>query len=191
MLVRTALAGLLLATVAAVPAKAQTMDTDASAWSQSVNQNQIIVGGGGSAGGTHRQEIDYSGSYSVKSVPDAMAPMIPGGVNPCVVGMSAAGSVVGFGASMGGSWNDENCERRNVSIILLNAANKFQDPALATAAFELLCNNREVEEAMHLAGRPCIRTQQNGPQTVSRPDAVRQTASAGSSDFDWIARAGK
>lgn len=183
MLVRTALVGLLLGAAATAPALAQTMDTDASAWSQSVNQNQIIVGGAGGGGGTHRQEIDYSGSYSVKSVPDALAPMIPGGANPCVVGMSAAGSVVGFGASMGGSWNDADCERRNLSIILLNAADKFVDPTLATAAIELLCANEDVEEAMSLAGRPCLRSATTDQQATRQ--ARPQTASA-EGEWDWI-----
>lgn len=182
MLVRTALVGLLLGAAATAPALAQTMDTDASAWSQSVNQNQIVVGGAG-GGGTQRSEIDYSGSYSVKSVPDALAPMIPGGANPCVVGMSAAGSVVGFGASMGGSWNDADCERRNLSIILLNAADKFVDPTLATAAIELLCANEDVEEAMSLAGRPCLRSATTDQQATRQ--ARPQTASA-EGEWDWI-----
>lgn len=184
---KSLMVGLLMATAATIPAQAQTMDTDSSAWSQAVNQTQVIVPGGG-GGGTHRQEVDYSGGYSVKSVPDVVAPMIPGGTNPCVVGMSAGGSVVGFGMSAGGSWNDIDCERRNLSIILMNAASKFDDPSLVVAGLEVLCNNREVADAMALAGRPCLSGRPN-PQQAHQPDRQEprsQTAALGTSDYDWI-----
>src|SRR5690625_3476809 len=99
----------LMIAAATQPAAAQQMDVAAT--SQSVNNTQVLVGSG-AGGGT----LKYDGSYTVRNVPDAIAPMISGGTNPCVVGMSAAGSVVGFGMSAGGSWNDESCERRNLSI---------------------------------------------------------------------------
>src|SRR5690625_2522114 len=87
----------LMIAAATQPAAAQTVD--AGATSQSINQTQVLVGSG-AGGGT----LKYDGSYSVRNVPDAIAPMIAGGANPCVVGASAAGSVVGFGMSAGGSW---------------------------------------------------------------------------------------
>lgn len=160
---------------AAQPAAAQT--ADAGATSQSINQTQVLVGSG-AGGGT----LKYDGSYSVKTNPDVVPPMLPGGANPCVVAASAGGSVVGFGMAGGVSWNDPNCERRNLAIVLMNASAQFQQPHLASAAVEVLCANEEVEEAMRLVGTPCIRTQQT--QQVSRTGA--QTASAGTSDFDWI-----
>lgn len=160
---------------AAQPAAAQT--ADAGATSQSINQTQVLVGGG-AGGGT----LKYDGSYSVRNVPDAIAPMISGGTNPCLVGMSAAGSVVGFGMSAGGTWNDESCERRNLAIILMNAGQSFEDPALAHAGLEVLCQHDDVATALEAVGRPCLTRQ--APQQVSRTGA--QTASAGTSDFDWI-----
>lgn len=169
-------AGAILA-LAASPALAQ--QTESSASSQSINQTQVLVGGGAGGG-----KLEYSGSYSVRNVPDAMAPMISGGTNPCVVGLSAAGSVVGFGAAMGGTWNDESCERRNLAIILMNAGQSFEDPALARAGIEVLCQHDDVATALAAVGRPCLTRQ--APQQATRPVAARQTASAGASDFDWI-----
>lgn len=158
------------------PAVAQTVD--ASANSQSVAQNQVIVGSGAGGG-----KLEYDGSYSVRSNPDVVPPMISGGANPCVVGMSAGGSVVGFGMSAGGSWNDLDCERRNLSIVLLNAGKQFDDPRLAAAGIEVLCHNDEVAAALEVAGRPCA--VRRATQRAARP-ADRQTAGVGTSDFDWI-----
>lgn len=168
-------------------AVAQQIDTGAS--SQSVSQTQVIVGGGGSGSG--RNEVDYSGGYSVKSAPDVVAPMLPGGANPCVVGMSAGGSVVGFGMAAGGSWNDVDCERRNLSIVLLNASKQFEDPSLMVAGIEILCNNREVAEALQVAGRPCAADRTSRPQSASfssDPDltATSVASSRPDSDFGWI-----
>lgn len=166
-------AGAILA-LAASPALAQ--QTESSASSQSINQTQVLVGGGAGGG-----KLEYSGSYSVRNVPDAMAPMISGGTNPCVVGLSAAGSVVGFGAAMGGTWNDESCERRNLAIILMNAGQSFEDPALARAGIEVLCQHDDVATALAAVGRPCLTRRAPQQAVNARP----QTASA-SSDFDWI-----
>lgn len=163
--------------MAVQPAVAQTVDAGAS--SQSVSQTQVLVGSGG-GGGT----LKYDGSYTVRNVPDAIAPMIAGGANPCVVGMSAAGSVVGFGMSAGGSWSDPDCERRNLSIILMNASAQFDDPALAMAGIEVLCQHDDVANAMAAVGRACA-TRQQRPQQVQQ-NFRPQTASAGGSDFDWI-----
>src|SRR5690625_4565089 len=165
----------LMIAAATQPAAAQQMD--AAATSQSVNNTQVLVGGG-AGGGT----IDYQGGYTVKNVPDAIAPMLPGGTNPCVVAASAAGSIVGFGMSAGHSWNSEECERRNLSVILMNAAAQFGQPELAAAAIEVLCQHDDVALAMEAVGRPCLTRQ--APQQVSRTGA--QTASAGADDFGWI-----
>lgn len=157
------------------PAAAQT--ADAGATSQSINQTQVLVGSG-AGGGT----LKYDGSYTVRNVPDAIAPMISGGANPCIVGGSAAGSVVGFGMSAGATWNDESCERRNLAIVMMNASAQFDQPHLAAAAIEVLCQHDHVAMALEAVGRPCLTRQV--PQQVSRTGV--QTASAGTSDFDWI-----
>src|SRR5690625_3480554 len=170
----------LMIAAATQPAAAQQMD--AAATSQSVNNTQVLVGGG-AGGGT----IDYQGGYTVKNVPDAIAPMLPGGTNPCVVAASAAGSIVGFGMSAGHSWNSEECERRNLSVILMNAAAQFGQPELASAAIEVLCQHDDVALAMDAVGRPCL-TRRGSPQKVLR--AGKQTASAGG-EWDWIAEAGR
>lgn len=178
MTARLTLAGVGLAMIAAAAQPAAAQTADAGATSQSINQTQVLVGGGAGGG-----DLRYSGSYSVKNVPDALAPMIAGGANPCVVGASAAGSVVGFGMSGGASWSDDACERRNLAIVMMNASAQFNQPHLAAAAIEVLCQHDDVAMALEAVGSPCI-TRQQQTQQVSRVGA--QTASAGASDFGWI-----
>lgn len=166
-----------------MPALAQ--QTDSSASSQSVNNTQVLVGGGGSTG------VDYSGSYTIRNVPDAIAPMVSAGTNPCAVGASAAGSMVGFGISAGHTWTDEACERRNLAIILMNASSQFGQPELAAAAIEVLCQHDDVSVALEAVGRPCI-TRQPQTQQATRPVAARQTAARDDGgDWDWIGSAGR
>lgn len=178
MTARLTIAGVGLAMLAAATQPAAAQTADAGATSQSINQTQVLVGSG-AGGGT----LKYDGSYTVRNVPDAIAPMISGGANPCIVGGSAAGSVVGFGMSAGATWSDESCERRNLAIVLMNASAQFNQPHLAHAAIEVLCQHDDVAMALEAVGSPCI-TRQQQTQQVSRIGA--QTASVGTSDFDWI-----
>src|SRR5579883_2252018 len=76
-------------------------------------------------------------SQVVWQAPAVYAPPVVGG-NLCAVG-----------ASTGGSWESDNCERRQLAAMLYNAGS-------ATAAKELLCDQRAVYDAMRRAGTPCV-----------------------------------
>lgn len=186
MTTRAILAGVGLAMLAAATQPAAAQTADAGATSQSINQTQVLVGSG-AGGGT----LKYDGSYTVRNVPDAIAPMISGGANPCIVGGSAAGSVVGFGMSAGATWSDESCERRNLAIVMMNASAQFDQPHLAAAAIEVLCQHDDVAMALEAVGRPCL-TRQPQTQQATRLVAARQTAArADGGDWDWIGSAGR
>lgn len=186
MTARLTIAGVGLAMIAAATQPVAAQTADAGATSQSINQTQVLVGSGAGGG-----ELEYSGDYTVRSAPDAIAPMIAGGSNPCVVGMSAAGSMVGFGVSGGASWSDESCERRNLSIVLMNASAQFDQPHLAAAAIEVLCQHDDVAMALEAVGSPCI-TRRPQTQQATRPIAARQTAARDDGgDWDWIGSAGR
>lgn len=109
---------------------------------------------------TTRNTLGYEGEFrqnyraTIRNTPDAYAPAITGGTNPCTNGVSGGGSVAGFGLALGGSWSDPNCERRNLSALLHNQG----QPELAQ---EVLCETDAVRQArlrMAQAGRgqPCI-----------------------------------
>jgi hypothetical protein len=99
------------------------------------------------------QTLTYGGRYTtsatIRNTPDAHAPAILGGANPCVVGASAGGSAAGFGLSIGLSRNDPGCERRNLAVL----AHQMGQPALAQ---EILCGADEVRAARQRIGQPCL-----------------------------------
>jgi hypothetical protein len=108
------------------------------------------------SGGTRSdQNVTYGGQFrqdyraTIRNTPDAYAPAITGGTNPCTNGVSGGGSVAGFGLALGGSWSDPNCERRNLSALLHNQG----QPQLAQ---EVLCETSSVREARLRMGNPCI-----------------------------------
>jgi hypothetical protein len=97
------------------------------------------------------QTLTYAGRYSstIRNTPDAHGPVITGGANPCIVGASAGGAVAGFGISLGATFNDRGCERRNLAVL----AHQMGRPELAQ---EILCGAQEVREARARLGTPCL-----------------------------------
>lgn len=55
--------------------------------------------------------MHYSGEYTMKNVPDAVAADISP-TAPCAIPLTGAGSGVGFGLSLGTAYVDKNCEMR-------------------------------------------------------------------------------
>ena len=96
----------------------------------------------GYSGGT-----GYSGSYTVRNTPEVIPPSVVGG-NPCSVGASGGVALPGFGVALGGTWADKACERRQQAALLFNMGEN-------RVAFELMCQDDNVRNAMRLAGRPC------------------------------------
>lgn len=67
----------------------------------------------------------------------------------CMGSTSGAAQGPGFGISIGGTWNDDNCNRR-YNAQLLDALGQN------TAAVALLCQDVTIREAMEVAGTPCV-----------------------------------
>jgi hypothetical protein len=86
---------------------------------------------------------------TVRNTPDAFGPNVSGGTNPCTAALSGGLALPGFGASIGGAWSEEGCERRQLAALLHNTG----QPELAQ---ELLCNSPEVRQARARMGTPCM-----------------------------------
>lgn len=121
----------------------------------------VTVQGAGGAGGTSTPS-----SITVRNVPDVYAPGISGGTNPCTNSLTGGGAVAGFGVSLGGSWSDQDCERRNLSALLYNQGQ-------ADMALEVLCETTAVRQARLRLGRPCAADR---PQVVAASPVPVQTA---------------
>jgi len=144
------------------------------------------------------QTVTYGGQFrqdyraTIRNTPDAYAPAITGGTNPCQQGVSGGGSVAGFGLALGGSWSDPNCERRNLSALLHNQG----QPQLAQ---EVLCETDTVRQARQRMGQPCIidqpqRMNAQGPVQMMVPAAApvlvpQQAVTTVRTIPDWCATA--
>ena len=89
----------------------------------------------------------YAGDSRV--VPSASAPAISSmSQDLCTVGISAGGQSFSFGASLGLTKRDLNCER-------LKLAKALHDMNMKVAAIAIMCQDSRVFSAMHMAGTYC------------------------------------
>ncbi len=89
----------------------------------------------------------YTGDSRV--VPSASAPAISSmSQDLCTVGISAGGQSFSFGASIGMTKRDMNCERMKLSKLLY-------DFNMKVAAVSILCQDHRVFQSMMHAGTPC------------------------------------
>jgi hypothetical protein len=89
----------------------------------------------------------YQGDSRV--VPSASAPAISSmSQDLCTVGISSGGQTFSFGASLGMTKRDLNCER-------LKLAKALHDMNMKDAAIAIMCQDSRVFSAMHMAGTYC------------------------------------
>ena len=112
---------------------------------QSVNvNNQIGLGGGG---GT--SDINYHGSYTMKSAPTVYAPALTASITETCWGSVSGGvSAIGFGITGAATIKDYDCNRRlNASV-----AGKM---GRMDIAFNIMCQSEDFRDAAALTNQPC------------------------------------
>jgi hypothetical protein len=116
-----------------------------------------------------RQDVDYSGKYSVKSAPTVYAPPV-GVTAPCVIGASLGVSGMGFGFGGGTGIVDTGCERRAVSSLM-------QSYGHIEAAKEMLCDDPTAAAAYARAGMPCKAASSKPAAAAPAPSLTAQSGS--------------
>ena len=125
----------------------------------SSGSNTAITGGYSSTATTNFQNGSSSNSTTTNTtnayqgdsrvVPSASAPAISSmSQDLCTVGISAGGQTFSFGASLGMTKRDLNCER-------LKLAKALHDMNMKVAAIAIMCQDSRVFSAMHMAGTYC------------------------------------
>ena len=125
----------------------------------SSGSNTAITGGYSSTASTTHSTGSSSNSTTTNTtnayqgdsrvVPSASAPAISSmSQDLCTVGISAGGQTFSFGASLGMTKRDLNCER-------LKLAKALHDMNMKVAAIAIMCQDSRVFSAMHMAGTYC------------------------------------
>jgi len=167
-----------LALMAANEGKAQTANSNANAGAQSSAGSQSGSNSGAAAivstvnntnvpanttnTSTVRSNTASTGAFSnqnvnsgytssdniVRTTPTVYAPPVSGG-NPCTLAVSGGVSVIGWGASAGGTFVDTDCANRQKIAMVHNAGYKL-------VAKELMCNDQATYNAFKSSGEgPC------------------------------------
>lgn len=138
-----------------------TVNTSAQAGSQSI-ATTASQSGSSSTNAGNAQSIT-SNSYApdrqtIVAAPSVFAPALTTTLTETCMGSTSLGvSVLGFGASGGSTWKDNECVRR------LNARELAQTLNDREAAREVICGNNEIFRAYNALGRPCRLTPDGSP----------------------------
>jgi len=123
------------------------------------------------------QQIDHTGTSTVKTVPQVYAP--PMGVTaPCRVALSAGVSVIGVGVAAGGSVADAPCNLRELSRLYHGVGAVDKAVAVADGALALECLDETTAKALgNLCPKPGqLPTAQPKQAVIEQPIKVAAAA---------------
>jgi hypothetical protein len=130
-----------------------------------LNQNERVSGGTNST--LNQNQSGYTTSdVTLRTTPTVYAPPVSGG-NPCTLAVSGGVSVIGWGASAGGTFVDQDCANRQKIAMIWNAG--FKGPAK-----ELMCNDKDSYNAFKTAGEPCAFRAAYEPQGAAPQPTMQQ-----------------
>lgn len=131
--------------LAALAAMTMSASAQSSRSDSQSGATAIIYGNGGNAndGSVQRSR------GRVATTANSIAPgLTAAGVHSCAGSVSAAGGGVGFGLSLGSTYEMQECNRRAYAATLMGMGQN-------AAALALVCNNAEVQNALNLTGVAC------------------------------------
>ncbi|PFH12630.1 hypothetical protein BCF11_5117 [Collimonas sp. PA-H2] len=103
----------------------------------------------GSSANNTKTTVDYGGTYSIKTVPNIVAPSLTTTLSDTCMGSASFGlSFTGFGATGGTTMVDQACVRRLDS-------REFRAMGLNDVALALLCQSEANRKAVESTGRSC------------------------------------
>ncbi|MDS1142425.1 hypothetical protein RE432_18480 [Pusillimonas sp. SM2304] len=123
-------------------------------------------------GNNSNQSVTVQGdNHEAPRIPvaTAYAPALVAGTNTCMGSSSVGGQGITFGLSLGTTWEDDGCTRRS------NAATLFS-LGQTQGAVALMCQDKDIAQAMETAGTPCPGAAQVAQAPAASPVATTATA---------------
>lgn len=134
---------------------------------QSVSVNNQI-GSFGSGGGS--SDINYHGSYSVKSAPTVYAPALTASITEtCWGSVSGAVSAMGFGITGAATIKDYDCNRRLTAAVAGRMGRM-------DIAFNVMCQDDQFRAAAEMTDKPCpsnLPVAKQGTEIIPEKDAKK------------------
>ena len=121
------------------------------------------------------QNVNYSGTQTVKNVPGVNAPPLVSSNDTCMGSSSGGVGVAGFGLSIGSTWADTNCK-------MLKNSRELWNMGMRGAALARMCMDAENKEALELSGFTCPAKEQK-PAPVS--SVILETTKSSEDLFGW------
>ena len=145
-------------TPAASPAvesrSASTMDSRSTQTVDSRSDQSITTSGtttqniNSTIGGTSKNIVEYTGSYTMKNVPSVNGPNLTTSNDTCMGSSSGSANGPGFGVSFGTTWSDDHCKRLKMSRELWNKGMK-------AASLAMDCMDPAARVALEITGSTC------------------------------------
>ncbi|WP_233209967.1 hypothetical protein [Comamonas sp. 26] len=99
-------------------------------------------------GGTSKNIVEYTGSYTMKNVPSVNGPNLTTSNDTCMGSSSGSANGPGFGVSFGTTWSDDHCKRLKMSRELWNKGMK-------AASLAMDCMDPAARVALEITGSKC------------------------------------
>ncbi|MDB5991925.1 MAG: hypothetical protein JWQ10_3328 [Herbaspirillum sp.] len=116
--------------------------------------------------------VQYAGSYTVKSAPAIVAPSLTSTFSDTCMGSASFGlSFVGFGATAGSTMVDEACVRRLDS-------REFRAMGLNDVALALLCQSAANRKAVEATGRACPSAPGSDTASIAPTPVIKMSKAA-------------
>jgi len=93
-------------------------------------------------------KVEYSGSQTVKNVPNVNSPPLVTSNDTCMGSASGGLSVAGFGVGLGKTYVDDNC-------VMLKNARELWNMGMRAAGLALLCTSDDNRYALEVTGYDC------------------------------------
>ncbi|WP_442781831.1 hypothetical protein [Collimonas fungivorans] len=152
----------------------------ASATGSSATGSSAAAGEPGSSPNNTKATVEYGGTYTVKTVPNIVAPSLTTTLSDTCMGSASFGlSFTGFGATGGTTMVDQACVRRLDS-------REFRAMGLNDVALALLCQSEANRKAVESTGRSCPGMERAGVPAAPVPPTAASTGVIGQNSINTI-----
>lgn len=143
----------------------QQASTSGAVASTSASQNAQIINFNSPGKTENDTRVEYSGTQTLKNVPNMTPPTIMTNGYVCEVPVSGAIAIAGFGGGYGQTVTDKHCR-------IVKSSAHLQSQGMGAAAMVMNCFDKDMNEALRLTGWDCPQNASKERQDVASATPV-------------------